>query len=61
MLVFKNYKKLKPHSSEESADKVVEVERDNYENDKYVYHLLMDRAPARSRGCNGGLGWEGGR
>ena len=54
----KTYKDVKPHSSEESADKVVEGERDNYYNDEYVYYFLMERAPARSRGWNRGWGWE---
>ena len=30
----KNYEKIKPHSSEESDDKVVEGERDSYDNDE---------------------------
>ena len=34
-----------------------EVERDNDENDEYVY-FVMYRAPTRSRGCNRGWGWE---
>ena len=34
---FKNiYKEVKPHSSEENEDKVVEGERDNHDNDEYV-------------------------
>ena len=41
MLALKNYKEVKTHSSEESEDKVVEGERDNYENDEYVYYFLM--------------------
>ena len=57
----KIYKEIKPHSSEESEDKVVEVERDNYNNDDYVYYLLMERAPARSRGWNGWWGRVVGR
>ena len=48
MLVKKTYKDVKPHSSEESADKVVEGEKDNYYNDEYVYYFLMEIAPARS-------------
>ena len=40
---------------------MVEVERDNYENDEYVYYLLIDRSPARSGGWNRGWGWEVGR
>ena len=40
---------------------MVEVERDNYDNDEYVYYLLIEIAPARIRGCNGGLGWVVGR
>ena len=48
MFVYKTYKEVKPHYSEESEDKVVEVERDNYNNDEYVSFLLMERAPARS-------------
>ena len=57
----KNYKEIKPHSSEESEDKVVEGERDKYDNDEHVYYFLMGRAPARSRGWNGGWGWVVGR
>ena len=30
----KTYKEVKPHSSEESEDKVVEGERDNYDNNE---------------------------
>ena len=40
---------------------MVEVERDKYYNDEQVYYFLMGRAPARSRGWNGGMGlggWE---
>ena len=47
-MVKKTYKKVKPHSSEESEDKVVEGERDNDENDEYLYYLIMDIAHARS-------------
>ena len=60
-MVFKTYKEVKPHSSEEIEDKVVEGERDNDDNDEYVYCLFMERAPARSRGWDGGVGlggWE---
>ena len=56
MLVKKTYKRVKIYSSEESEDKVVELERDNFDNDEYVYYLLMERAPAGSRGWNGGWG-----
>ena len=45
---------VKPYSSEESEDKVVEKESDNDDNDENVYYLLMERAPARSREWNGG-------
>ena len=48
MLVLKTYKEVKPHFSEESEDKVVEGERDNDDNDEYVYYFLMERSPARS-------------
>ena len=54
LLVLKTYKEVKPHSSEESEDKVVEGERYKYDNDEQVYYFLMGRAPARSRGWNGG-------
>ena len=47
-MVFKTYKEIKPRSSEESKDKMVEGERDNDDNDEYVYYFLMERAPARS-------------
>ena len=46
--MFKTYKEVKPHSSEESEDKVVEGERDKYDNNKQVYYFLMGRAPERS-------------
>ena len=46
---FKIYKEIKPHSSEESEDRVVGGERDNDENDEHLYYFLMERAPARSR------------
>ena len=55
LLVLKTYKEVKPHSSKVSEDKVVEGERDKYDNDENVYYFLMGRAPARSRGWN--LGW----
>ena len=61
MLVLETYKEVKPHSSEESEHKVVEGERDNYDNDEFVYYSLIERAPARSRGWNEGWGWLGGR
>ena len=35
-MVFKTYKEVKPHSSEEREDMVVEGERDNDDNDEYV-------------------------
>ena len=60
-MVLKTFKEVKNHSSEEIEDKVVEGERDNYDNDEYVYYLLMERAPATSRGWNGGWGWVVGR
>ena len=60
-MVFKNYKEVKTHSSEEIEYKAVEGYRDNDDNDKYVYYLLMDRAPKRSRGLNWGWGWVVGR
>ena len=56
MLVLKTYKEVKPHSSEEIKDKVVEGERDRYDNDEYVNYLLMERAPVRSLVWNGGWG-----
>ena len=49
ILVLKTYKEIKPYSSEEIKDEVVEVERYNDDNDEYVYCFLMERAPARSR------------
>ena len=48
MLVKKPFKKVKPHSSEESVDKVIEGEKNKYENDEYLYCLHTERAPARS-------------
>ena len=35
---------------------MVEGERDNDDNDEYVYYLLMEREPTRRRGWNGGWG-----
>ena len=32
-MILKTYKEVKPHSSEESEDKVVDGERDKYDND----------------------------
>ena len=61
LLVLKTYKEVKPHSSEESEDKVVEEERDKYDNDEHVYYFLMGGAPARSREWNLGWGWVVGR
>ena len=40
---------------------MVEVERDNDANDEYVYYFLIEVAPTRIRGCNGGWGWLVGR
>ena len=37
-MVKKNYKEIKPHSSEENEDNVVEGEIYNDENDEYVYY-----------------------
>ena len=54
---FKNYKEVKPHYSEEIEDNLVEGEIDNDENDEYIYYFLVERAPERSRGWNGGWGW----
>ena len=45
----KNYEELKTYSSEEIENLVVEGERDNDEDDEYLYYLLMERAHARSR------------
>ena len=42
-MVLKTYKEVKPHSSEESEDKVVDGDRDNDYNDEYVYYFLMER------------------
>ena len=37
-------------------------ERDNYDNDEYVYYFLMEIAPAEAEdGMGGGVGWLGGR
>ena len=52
---------VKPHSSEESEDKMADGDRENADNDEYLNYLLMERATARSRGCNGGWGWLVGR
>ena len=52
-LLKKTDKEVKPHYFEESKDKVVEGEIDNDDNDEYVYYFLVERAPTRSRGCNG--------
>ena len=40
---------------------MVEVDRDNDDNDEYVYYLLMEVAPERIRLWNGGWGWVVGR
>ena len=61
LLVLKTYKEVKIHSSEESEDKMVEGERDKYDNDEHVYYFFVRRAPARSRGWNLGWGWVVGR
>ena len=61
LLVLKTYKEVKTHSSEESEDKVVEGERDKYDNYEHVYYFLMGRATERSRGWNLGWGWVVGR
>ena len=47
-LVLKTFKEVKPHSSEESEDKVVEGERDNDDNDEHVCYFLMGRSVRRS-------------
>ena len=47
MLVLKIYRKINPHSSEESEDNVVEGESDKYYNDEHVYYFLMERSLAR--------------
>ena len=53
----KIYKEVKSHSSEESEDKLFEGERDNYNNYEYLYYFLIERAPARIQGWNGGWDW----
>ena len=40
---------------------VVEGERDNYDNDEYVYDLIMERSTSIIQGWNGGWGWVVGR
>ena len=55
-MVLKTYKEVKPDSSEESEDKVVEGEGDNDDNDGNVYYFLTEGEPARRRGWNGG--WD---
>ena len=40
---------VKPHSLEESKDKVVMREIENDDNDKYVYYFFIDRSPAISQ------------
>ena len=52
MLVFKTYKEVKPHSYEESKDKVVEGERYIDKNGEFVYYFIMEIASSRSRGRN---------
>ena len=56
-MILKTYKEVKTHSSEESEDKVVEGERDKYDNDEQVCYFLMGRAP----GMGDRVGWFGGR
>ena len=46
-MVLKTYREVKPHSSEESEDKVVEVGIYNNDNDEYVYIFIVVRAPVR--------------
>ena len=55
-MVLKTNKEVKPESSEESKDRMVEGERENDDNDEYVNYFLMERTPARNRGWNGGWG-----
>ena len=56
-MVYKTFKELAPHYSQGIQDKVVERERDNDDNDEYVYYSFMEIAPAKIRGCCGmGLG-----
>ena len=51
---FKNiYMEVKPHSSKVNEDKVVEGDRDSYNNDEYAYCFLVERAPAIIRVWNG--------
>ena len=61
ILFLKPYKEVKSHSSEESEDKVVEVEIDNDYNDEYLCYYLMERAPTGIKGWNKGWGWVVGR
>ena len=43
IFVLKTCKEVKPHSSEESEDNVVDGDRDNDENDEYVYYFITER------------------
>ena len=62
LLVLKTYTGVKPHSPEESGDKVVEVERDKYDNDEHVYYFLMeDHLQEAEDGMGDGVGWLVGR
>ena len=52
-MFFKAYKEVKTHSSEEIKNKEVEGERDNDENNEYVYYFIVKIAPERSQGVPG--------
>ena len=52
----KTYKEVKHHYSEEKENNVVEGERENHDNDEYVYYLHMEIAPAIIQVWNGGWG-----
>ena len=63
LLILKTYKEVKLHPLEEIEDKVVERERDKYDNDENVYYFLMggEHLQEAEDGIWDGVGWLGGR
>ena len=62
MLVFKTYKEVKPHSSEESEDKVVrEREISMTMINMYIISSCKQHLQEAVDGMGDGVGWLGGR
>ena len=58
-MVLKTYKEVKPHSSEESEDKVVEGERDKYEMmSRYIISSWGEHLQEAEDGMGDGVGWR---